>query len=138
MGSRSHTSPRHDIDKNAPNWRSGDPSVRVLWGDPVSGAGGARPRSCRASHYEPTTPLSVVRYHSIVRTRPARHGAGAAVIMAPATPAADVPVVSPPSLTQGGCGDATNDAAWPHVAEAVSEATEALDSLASLFLWCPT
>jgi hypothetical protein len=48
-----------------------------------------------------------------------------AVIMAPATPAADVPVASPPSLAQAGCGDATNGVAWPHVTDAVSEVTDA-------------
>jgi hypothetical protein len=56
--------------------------------------------------------LSLVRHHSTVRTRLARHGVCAAVVMAPAIPAADVSVASPPSLTQGGCGDATNDLAF--------------------------
>jgi len=39
--------------------------------------------------------------------------------MASATPAADVSVASPPSRTQGGCEDATNDSEWPQVADAV-------------------
>src|SRR5262249_57392072 len=42
-----------DTDKGARNWGGGDRSVRVLWGDAMSGAGGgACPRSWRASYDE--------------------------------------------------------------------------------------
>jgi hypothetical protein len=42
--------------------------------------------------------------------------------MALATPAADVSVASPQSLTPWECGDPTHDAEWLHVADVVIEA----------------
>ena len=46
--------------------------------------------------------------------------------MASGTPAADVPVASPPSQTQEGCGSATNDAERPHVTDVLTEAQVSL------------
>jgi hypothetical protein len=59
-------------------------------------------------HDEPTTPLYVVCYHSIVRTRPAR----------------DCRCITRQK--------ASNDAEWLHVADAVIEATDAPDHWPSL------
>jgi hypothetical protein len=67
-----------------------------------------------------------------------RHGACAALLTALATPAADAPVASPQSLTPWGCEDATCDAAWPQVADAVSEATDVPEHVPSLVPCLPT
>jgi len=74
----------------------------------MSGAGGAVSAHAESPYDEPTTPLSVVGYHSIVRTRPARGCRG---------------------ITRQ---QASHDAEWPHVADAVIEATDAPEHWPSL------